>query len=476
MPYLIPNDYDGESYQCIEIQWPDSPQWRAILRGVISEMFRGRIWDETTGSIKATQEIGREIWARSYPFMPCGSTDCPEYESDVTVYVGSMFDDDFSDCEEQTTMSNCPIPPIKIEDGILYWWHCCAWVPVGSIGSTAGQLPDDPLNTEDDPEFQYSACGKATAIVEMIYLIVSACYDQIAEYPWRWIPQIEQTCGYDLDNQWLLLNVTGLIAFDLAGFGTDELFSDLEKQSLICAIAPLMAADGSGISQDTYEEIKEIFAGEFYQDILARGEFYRNAINALGWHDMSAVAQLGVTDTDANCDCPELPFIPVWPDGIEWSYFWDFKTISEMPDEVALLDGSYLTVGEGVRHYSEVSGLGNPTVESIINATDGIVKSVLLRYKIGAPSGEGDYEGAQVLCGTDLTGFINQADSGDTDPSSGGTFTIYKNQNYTIVGGDGSWTTKLEVRDEGSHTEGRTVTIIGLGMAGIGTDPAFSAT
>jgi len=484
MPYLIPDDWDGETFQCVEVHWPNSPQWWSILRGMVSEMARGRMWDEKTGSIKDTQEIGREIWARSFPFMPCGSTGCPETGDNggtgtggpINVGPGFWCTEMWIGEEEMINNVGENGLPVKVDGNALYYWKCCEWQLVGYISGSSTELPDEPFNPDADPEFEYSACGKAYAIVDMVYRIVDACLDQVAEYPWRWIPQIEDTVGYDLDNQWLILNVSGLIAFDLAGFGSDELFSDLEKQRIICNVLPLMSDDGAGISQDTYEQVKEVFAGEFYADILARGEFYRNAINALGWKDMSAVAQLGASQTGFDCGCPDEPFVPVWPDGMDWEYYWDLETVQSLPSELTLLDGSYLTVGEGVQHYSDVSGLGNPTLQSLITATGGTVKVAYLRYTIGAGPGEGDYEGVAVAYGTDVDGFINEADTGDTDPSQGGTFSVYKNLNYVIVGGDNRLYVKLEVRDEGSHTEDRSVKIRGIGIAGTGTDPAFGAT
>lgn len=51
----IPNDWNGEDCKCWAVMWPDSPQWKAVLNGLIMSPSRGRFWDETTGNIKDTQ-------------------------------------------------------------------------------------------------------------------------------------------------------------------------------------------------------------------------------------------------------------------------------------------------------------------------------------------------------------------------------------------------------------------------------------
>jgi hypothetical protein len=41
--------------------WPESPQWKAIVRGTLEHLARGRSWDETTGSILDVQATARLI-------------------------------------------------------------------------------------------------------------------------------------------------------------------------------------------------------------------------------------------------------------------------------------------------------------------------------------------------------------------------------------------------------------------------------
>lgn len=68
----IPDDWDEETWECICIAWPDSPKWRGILQGLLTYLTRGRAWSEDTGSVKAAQLIGEQIWEYNRDMNPCG--------------------------------------------------------------------------------------------------------------------------------------------------------------------------------------------------------------------------------------------------------------------------------------------------------------------------------------------------------------------------------------------------------------------
>lgn len=68
--YPIPNDWAGEEWECVIVEWPNSVQWFGLLRGLITTPVRGRFWDGTTGSIIDAQNIGREIEGRN-PVTTC---------------------------------------------------------------------------------------------------------------------------------------------------------------------------------------------------------------------------------------------------------------------------------------------------------------------------------------------------------------------------------------------------------------------
>lgn len=65
MAMPIPDDWDGESWNCWMIEWPSSTLWTAILCGFVTQPTRGRFWDASTGSVEAAQATGKEIENRN---------------------------------------------------------------------------------------------------------------------------------------------------------------------------------------------------------------------------------------------------------------------------------------------------------------------------------------------------------------------------------------------------------------------------
>lgn len=57
----IPSDWLGE-YCCYAVEWPNSPQWLAVLRGVLALPAKGRFWDENTGSIITACNIIKQTY------------------------------------------------------------------------------------------------------------------------------------------------------------------------------------------------------------------------------------------------------------------------------------------------------------------------------------------------------------------------------------------------------------------------------
>lgn len=57
----IPTDWNGQDWAFHLLCWPDSVEYAGILRGQVTELTRGRYWDEKTGSILATQAIANLI-------------------------------------------------------------------------------------------------------------------------------------------------------------------------------------------------------------------------------------------------------------------------------------------------------------------------------------------------------------------------------------------------------------------------------
>ena len=63
MKLPIPDDWspDSGNWNIAMFCYPDSKKWRGIIHGAFYELTRGRKWDESTGTIRTTQAIARDI-------------------------------------------------------------------------------------------------------------------------------------------------------------------------------------------------------------------------------------------------------------------------------------------------------------------------------------------------------------------------------------------------------------------------------
>lgn len=78
----IPDDWDGEDWYCVRVQWPNSQEWFALLSNLLVVPARGRSWDERTGTITDVQETGKEIVERNIHYIQCeDAMDCTELRS-----------------------------------------------------------------------------------------------------------------------------------------------------------------------------------------------------------------------------------------------------------------------------------------------------------------------------------------------------------------------------------------------------------
>jgi len=76
MKIPIPNDWDGITWRCISIQWPDSVNYQGVLAGWLTLLTRGRLYDENTGDIRDAQSVGFAIMEANLPLVAC-TNECP---------------------------------------------------------------------------------------------------------------------------------------------------------------------------------------------------------------------------------------------------------------------------------------------------------------------------------------------------------------------------------------------------------------
>jgi len=308
--WLIPTDWSLETGQWEHycIAWPRSWEWYIQLKSLMFALTRGREWDELSGTIATAQAIGWEIFNKNHLLLNlCGEQDNssePQNGASGAFGAGSAYDG-----EEDNQMGQV-VTDVTIVDGKLTVWFgpCCSKTLDGFVTGPAGQdLGDDPLNPTHDPDFTYSACGKAWAIVDIVYKIIQAAWDEIDTLPdiFSIIPHIESFVGYDLDNNHLIDLMSNVVASDGFGYSAADFQDASDKQRILCRLVSLFANDAAGVPDSAmFETIRSIF----YSEVNSAMEFtaatmFNSAVNALGRVDMDTAAKLGAGDATRDCDC-----------------------------------------------------------------------------------------------------------------------------------------------------------------------------
>lgn len=184
MKLLIPDDWINDDWLCIEVQWPNSPLWVALLNGWLSQMARGRTYDEATGSILAAMEIGKEIWRRNATLTPCcdgGATPPEPSPEQKMIYGGAWFG------EEDEDMS-CGFCYRYNDAGVMEILVCGEWVPVlvgdspPPIETPEGTDVGDPNTPQpgDDEEVDIDVkCRAAYALARAMWRVHARIIDYV---------------------------------------------------------------------------------------------------------------------------------------------------------------------------------------------------------------------------------------------------------------------------------------------------------
>lgn len=297
MKLPIPQDWDGETWQCIEIQWPDSDTWRAILLGALSQYILGRLWDERTGTITDIQQVGWAIWNKNSPLNACGGETIPDNGTTPPIPFFGGWEGYFEDSEEYEM--NGPCPPVKIENGILYYWWCCQWQEIGALSVVPQPIEDIPPWEETDT---FSACGKASAIIESLYLIADGVWDNKDGPDYilnigavdNLLPQ------YDLNNYGIMGLLRGARSLDDT-YTQSEFLNTTYKLQFLCQLAPLLTADNSGVNDDLYKQLLGLVASIYPSDTVT---WWQGLLGTFGQSILSEIAVAGAGDTTADCTCP----------------------------------------------------------------------------------------------------------------------------------------------------------------------------
>lgn len=367
MKVPIPSDWNGQNWECFTVEWPNSPEWIAILLGFLSQATRGRFWEEKSGSIQAAQDVGWRIWDRNVPLETCIGLQGPVLKPTM-----SSFDDGTLDVEgiemPCVDISNM----LKIENGILYARDsCCEWKSIGSFtpGSSSEDLGSEPLNPSGEPGVTYYACGKADALINKMRAVGLTAWDSRDAPPWTYGSEFHKAHP-DLEGGSLQFTTATVIALNLDLLTSeDDVFDVLDTDALKAWLSGRLEDNPAGITEAQYtalnDQIYSQFSGGFniFDPIAnSKADFWSAVLGAIGPGDARNISQLGAT-TIADCAEPTEPFaiFPGWGEGLAWSHVMDFRAVS-LPAGMVLRSADIDTIHTaGIGLWSEVSGTGDQT-------------------------------------------------------------------------------------------------------------------
>lgn len=311
----IPQDWQDERWACVQIQWPWSPEWFAILTTMLDRLQWWNEWAADTGSVEGAKAVGREIFEKNYPFNDCAGIPLPPAH---TMPTAGSFGGVVGDCEDWTMPCLNIAGLLKIENGILYAKDdCCVWVEVGAIG---GSVPDDlgdaPYEIPGAPTPTYSGCGKAIAVIEAIWRVGDAGLDCVNTLPLLYEGCVQAQSGININSRHALSMQLLALEFEIGW--TPQVFDPQIKQDWICTLADWFEDDANGMNSDTVIAFKKHILASKWANIVDRvlaSTYWMYVVDAIGKDNLNNFAKLGATNTTGDCDCPGLAVPPPFPVG-----------------------------------------------------------------------------------------------------------------------------------------------------------------
>lgn len=83
--YLPPTDWNGTSWQKYIVDWPDSPQWRSLLRGGLASFYVPWVWDTDPTQQELIARTGIAIINRNTVGSEFPPEDNPEEGSMISI-------------------------------------------------------------------------------------------------------------------------------------------------------------------------------------------------------------------------------------------------------------------------------------------------------------------------------------------------------------------------------------------------------
>lgn len=373
MKLPIPHDWNGKDWLCLQVQWPDSIEYRALLAGFLSYLGRGRAYDEKTGTITTAQEIGWEIFNRNMPMHACVGQNQPEQPN-----IGELpCDWCYEGVNEECGDMGCCIDALEWRNGELWYRMCGKWDKVeGGQGLLVLPTDGDSVVETTDPATQENwACSKAKIIGDMVWLTAASllAHGDDADI-WNIVGNVEEDTGLDLIDANVFATVVTWSLIDLA-IDMQDVLTDGNKQEFICRLAKVLDGSNNDLGDNQFSQIADVAKQVAAGSPLARA-FLVSVVACIGLQEFRKYTRLAVL-TEQDCTCPEVE-VPIIPSGYTWAHYYDFMLVDDF-DWLGIGSTVY-QLGEGFT--ANVSAYGDTIAACSKAATTPLVESRLTFWRV----------------------------------------------------------------------------------------------
>lgn len=341
LKFAIPDDLDVSELACFQVQWPDTPQWRSILAGLLYMVSRGRPWDERSGSVVAAQAAGTALFNLNVPLVSCNGL--KDHSRGSGGYSVAWCYDESEECDEM----GCYVEDVcwvQVGGGLkLAIKRCGKWEL--AVKRTFSELVDlwcdpsaeypnfedlidpdipgpGPIPDPDDLTGRHPACDKAYAIAEATWAVAAEMFDNRDIAPGFYNSAVQRAFPeYSFRFTYLTLSQAVFLA---SGFGSfEDNFSADDLQSLKCKLEEILTDDTYVLTQSEWNKMG-------VQVFVAMGADQAAACNAvwaaMGRDDFETICKGSQLIEAADCTCPEPD--EEYPGYIGKVMTWDFDYFS----------------------------------------------------------------------------------------------------------------------------------------------------
>lgn len=413
-----------------------SSEWVKHIAGVLQRLERADAWTGTSEDIqRAISNVERMLVQLGQPH-----DDCIDVETitvietvieTVVEYIGGCagIEDD---------MGCVSIPDlIKIENGVLYGRNsCCEWVEIGPIGSSVSEpIVEVPY---DDPTTPYSACGKASSLIDTAAAIVQTAIDNRSNIAgWEYALR-SAAPGVTLGRTeiWALLPQLAILD---GGVSESQIINDDLVQEAKCKAWPGMdTSTGAGTDDEVtyvFNSIKSAIASQNSpaSTTLIWGVWERVG-TMIGSNDRKLLLSMGAQDFDADCACPDEDVLPVWLEYDDWYAVLDFRNNLPLGITLATSNGNTIITSRGAEVEADTAGSEVCGIAWIPPQLGGVIKRVKVELNMTDAWRADD---AFVSLGLTIDGIGNNVENmPGMLVGSGGVYEVEdETLNYTITAG-----------------------------------------